>query len=77
MSQTIEAELVRTLRAITRLQTQARKLRRQLKQNKQDLRFERKALKALQGELEQRRPDIFPSRLDGGATGFVADREVA
>lgn len=69
---TTEAELVRTLRAITRHQTHARKLRRQLKKTLGDLRLERKHLRALQAALEARRPDVAPMRLFAGAVGMSA-----
>jgi len=71
MATTYEAEIVRVLRTITRLQTQARRLRRQLKTNQIELRRERKNLRALQSALEERRPDAAPMRLFGGAVGMV------
>jgi hypothetical protein len=69
---TTEAELVRTVRAIYRLQTQARKLRRQLKRNQADLRHERRMLRGLQQALAARdaAPDIAPMRLFAGAVGI-------
>lgn len=72
MAQTLEAEIIRTLRSINRLQTQMRKYRRQLKAAQQNLRLERKHLRGLQGALEQRRPDVAPMRLFNGAVGLPA-----
>lgn len=69
MAQSHEAELLRTVRAITRLQTQRRKLRRQLKQVDIDLRMERKNLKALADLKAHREPDVFPSRVFGDGVG--------
>jgi len=71
MSQTIEAEVIRTLRTITRLQTTARRLRRQLKANQTELRQRRRELRALQQVMEQRRPDVVPIHAFGGAIGFA------
>ena len=68
---TTEREIINTLRAITRLQTQARKLRRQLKKVTVDLRAERRTLRGLQAHLEDRRPDVAPMRVFGGAVGMV------
>ena len=70
-STTTEAELVRTVRAIYRLQTQARKLRRQLKTNQAELRHERRMLRGLQQELGARAPEPdVARRLFGGAVGL-------
>ncbi len=71
MAQTTEAEIIRVLREIHRLQVQATKYRRQMKENKKNMRQARRELKALQGALEDRRPDVFPSRLHGGVTGLL------
>lgn len=68
---TYEQELITVTRTIERLRTQARKLRRQLKRNKQDMAVERRHQKALLQSLAVvREPDIMPSRLTHGATGY-------
>jgi hypothetical protein len=73
-STSLEAELIRTLREKLRLQTQKRKLKRHLKAVDQDLKFINKKLRALQGELEDRRPDVAPQRLFGNAVGLTPAR---
>lgn len=70
----IEGELVRTVRAVTRLENQARRLRKQLKRNQADLRQERRNLKALKLRLgDERRPDVAPMRLFAGSVGITRD----
>lgn len=72
---TNETELLRTARTIARLQTQCRKLRRQLKAAKADLRLERKHLKALGALTSEPRSDVFPSKVFGDGVGHLAERE--
>ena len=69
-SSTFEAEVVRCVRTITRLQTQARRLRRQLKAVQANLRVERRHLRAIQVAMENRDPDIVPLHAFGGVVGF-------
>lgn len=66
--QSHEAELLRCARNVARLQTQRRKLKRQLKKTDADLRLERKHLRAL-ANMNLREPDILPSRLFGPGVG--------
>jgi prefoldin subunit 5 len=66
-----ELDLINRARELQRLQTRARKLRRQLRTTEQDIRHVRKVLKSLQHASEGRRPDIAPSRLFNGVTGYL------
>jgi len=75
MATTTEAELIRIVRAVARLQAQRRKLRRQLKAIEKDLRIERKHQRAIVQELEQRRPDVAPMRLFAGAVGMTPGKD--
>jgi multidrug resistance efflux pump len=68
---TYEQELLNAARAVARLQTQRRKLRRQLKKVEADLRHERKMLRAIANRNDERRPDVMPSRVFGDAVGLV------
>lgn len=68
---TYEQELLTAARKVARLQVRRRTLRKAIKQVDADLRHERKMLRALANRDEDRRPDIAPSRLFGGATGLV------
>lgn len=68
---TYEENLIKTARELQRLATRRRKLRRQLKQTDQEIRHVKKTLNALRHASEGRRPDIAPSRLDNGVTGFA------
>ena len=74
MAQTIEAEIIRLLREQTRLRTQARKYRRQLKANAVEQRRVKRELRALQLDLENRRPDVAPMRLFNGAVGIGREK---
>jgi len=67
-----ESELLRAARAVARLQTRRRFLRRELKKTENDLKVEKRHLRALVNETEQRRPDVMPSRVFGDAVGHVA-----
>lgn len=69
MAQTFAVELMRCARNVARLQTQRRRLRRQLKKCEQDIKLERKHLKSLAAINEDRDPDIIPSRLFGDGVG--------
>ena len=66
-----ETDLILRARELERLLRSRRKLRRQLRAVEGDITHVRKVLKALQYASEGRRPDIAPSRLDAGATGYV------
>jgi len=68
---TYEQELLTAARAVARLQTKRRALRRQLKEVEALLRHERRMLRALANRNDERRPDVMPSRLFGGATGYA------
>lgn len=70
MAQTYETELLRSARALARLQTQRRKLRRQLRAVETDIKLERKTLKALAAQDRDREPDVMPSRLFGDGAGY-------
>jgi len=70
---TYSEALVRAARAVARLQTARRRLRRQLRQIETDLKVEKKHVRALMQELDDRRPDIVPSRSFGDGVGFVAN----
>jgi len=66
-----EQELLTAARAVARLQNKRRALKRQLKEVEGELRHERKMLRALANRNDERRPDVLPSRLFGGATGYA------
>lgn len=68
---TYERELVAAARAVARLQTTCRRLRRQLKKAQGELRHEKKMLRGLMSASADRRPDIIPSRLFGDGVGIV------
>jgi hypothetical protein len=68
-----EAELVRSARSLARLQTQRRKLRRQLRVVETEIRAERKTLKAL--AAANRDPDVVPSKLFGDGVGYKVQRD--
>lgn len=75
---TYEQELVNAARAVARLQARRRRLRKDLREVDAGLRHERKMLRALMTRRDDdRRPDVMPSRLFGGATGHVRGDEVA
>lgn len=64
--------LITQAKLVQRLQTERRKLRRKLAAVEKELKTERKALKALQADYDsRRRPDIAPSRLHSGTTGYA------
>lgn len=69
---TYEEDLITRARELQRLATRRRKLRRQLKAVDVEIRQARKALSAVRRASEGRRPDVAPSRLTGGATGYAA-----
>lgn len=64
---TYEQELLRSARNLARLQTQRRRLKRQLKACEKDIRAERKNLSALANRNTD--PDIIPSRVFGDGVG--------
>lgn len=68
---TYEQELLTAARNVARLQAKRRRYRKLLREIDADLRHERKMLKAIAGRNDERRPDIAPSRLTNGATGYV------
>lgn len=68
-----ETDIITRARELQRLQTQRRKLRRQLRAVDTDIRLVRKVLKSLQHASEGRRPDIAPSRLNNGVTGYLRE----
>jgi phage shock protein A len=65
-----EDDLINRARELQRLATKRRKLRRQLKAVDVEIRHARKALNAIKQASAGRRPDVAPSRLHGGVTGF-------
>jgi hypothetical protein len=65
-----EDDLINRARELQRLATKRRKLRRQLKAVDVEIRHARKALNAIKQASAGRRPDIAPSRLHAGVTGF-------
>lgn len=67
---TRDNELIRTARVVLQLQRRIAKARRQIKGWQTDLKHERKILRGLAYAAENR-PDVAPSRLTGGTTGFV------
>ncbi len=68
---TYEQEIMNAARAVARLQAQRRRLRKQLKQIGTELRHEQKILKAIASRNDERRPDVFPSRVFGDGVGLV------
>jgi hypothetical protein len=68
---TYEDEMIKRARELQRLATRRRKLKRQLKETDVAIKHCRKMLNAVRQASEGRRPDIMPSRLDNGATGYV------
>jgi chromosome segregation ATPase len=69
--QTYEQELLNAARAVARLQSQRRSLRRKLRQLEVELRHERKILRAIASRNDERRPDVMPSRVFGDGVGLV------
>ena len=67
MAQTYTDELLRSARTLARLQTQRRKLRRQLRQVELDIKAERKTLNAIVNRNTD--PDLVPSRVFGAGVG--------
>lgn len=67
---TRDSELIRTARAVLQLQRRIAKARRQIKAWQGDLKHERQMLRGLAYAAENR-PDVAPSRLTGGTTGYV------
>jgi len=71
---TYEQELLTAARTVARLQAKRRRYRRLLREIDAELRHERKMLKAIASRNEpERRPDVAPSRLFHGASGYVAE----
>lgn len=69
-----DTEILKATRLVTRLETQQRKLKRQLKQVKVDLRRARKERKLLIDQLAPPpAPNTLPSRLFGDGVGTVVD----
>jgi hypothetical protein len=71
-----EVEIVRCARAIARLQSQGRKLRRQLKALKKDLALERKHMRALIQIHNEPDADVVPSRVFGEGIGLARGRDL-
>jgi hypothetical protein len=65
-----ENDLIKRARELQRLATRRRALRRQLKAVDADIRHARKMLNAIKQASAGRRPDIAPSRLHAGVTGY-------
>jgi multidrug resistance efflux pump len=68
---TYEQELLTAARAVARLQAKRRSLRKRLKEVEAELRHEKKMLRAVANRNDAPRPDVMPSRLFNGATGYV------
>lgn len=67
-----DSELIVSARTVLRLQRQIAKYRRQIKRAQIELRHERKMLRALAYAAENGHgQQTAPSRLTGGATGYV------
>jgi hypothetical protein len=66
---TKDGELIRTARAVARLQRQIATHRRAIKKAQAELRYERRLLRALAYAAENG-VQSMPSRLTGGATGY-------
>lgn len=74
---TPEDELVALTRDLERLRRERRKWNRKLKATDTELRAVRREHKALLMQVKsERAPDIVPSRLHGGATGFKRVKEL-
>jgi len=69
---TYEQELLNAARAVARLQTKRRKLRKELKRVSAELHHEQKMLRGIANRNDDRRPDVMPSRLFGDGAGHVA-----
>jgi hypothetical protein len=67
-----EQEMLNGARAVARLQAKRRTLRRKLREVEQELRHEKKMLRALINRKDAPRPDVMPSRLFNGATAYAA-----
>lgn len=67
-----DKEILKSTREVTRLEVQKRKLTRQLKAVKADLRRARRERKILIAKLTP--PNVLPSRLFGDGVGTVVDR---
>ena len=63
-----DSELIRSARTVARLQRQIAKYRRGIKRAQQELKHERKVLRALAYAAEN--GQSVPSRLTAGATGY-------
>lgn len=63
--------MLRAARNVARLQARARKLRKDLKTVAVELRREKKNLRVLIDDRDER-PNVFPSRLFGDGVGLVA-----
>jgi hypothetical protein len=74
---TYENTLLDAARTVARLQAKRRRYRKLLREIDAELRHARKMLRALANRNDDRRPDIAPSRLTNGATGYVAARHLA
>ena len=69
-----EVELLRAARAVARLQRELRDLRRAIKGKEQELRTERRHLRALAAFSQSPAPDAVPSRLFGGGVALARAR---
>lgn len=72
---TRDSELIRTARAVLMLQRRIAKARRQIKGWQTELKHERKMLRGLAYAAENR-PDVAPSRLTGGTTGYALPAKI-
>lgn len=68
---TYEQELLNAARAVARLQTKRRKLRKELKRVAAELRHEQKMLRGIATRNDDRRPDVMPSRVFGDGVGHA------
>lgn len=69
---TYEVELIALTREIESYRRKKRNLRKKLKAVESDLRLSLKTRKALLARIDAARaPDVFPSRLTNGATGYA------
>jgi len=74
---TVEDELVALTRDVERLRRERRKWARKLKATTTELRAVRREQRALLARIKtERAPDIMPSRLTAGATGYRRPAEL-
>jgi hypothetical protein len=70
MKTSYETQLIAAARGLQRLATKRRALVKRLKALDAEIRHERKMLNALRHGSEASRPDVAPSRLHAGVTGY-------